>query len=35
VKNFIDLAKGRKAWKDQKTNQTVKRPCIPGLLSTA
>src|SRR5262245_48942904 len=26
VKNFIDLAKGRKSWKDQKTGQMVRRP---------
>jgi cyclophilin family peptidyl-prolyl cis-trans isomerase len=30
VKNFIDLAKGRKSWKDQKTGQMVRRPLYPG-----
>ena len=30
VKNFIDLAKGRKAWTDQKTGQKVTRPLYPG-----
>jgi peptidyl-prolyl cis-trans isomerase A (cyclophilin A) len=30
VKNFIDLARGRKQWKDQKTGQMVRRPLYPG-----
>jgi peptidyl-prolyl cis-trans isomerase A (cyclophilin A) len=30
VKNFIDLAKGRKSWKDQATGQMVRRPLYPG-----
>jgi peptidyl-prolyl cis-trans isomerase A (cyclophilin A) len=29
VKNFIDLSRGRKAWRDQ-TGQMVKRPLYPG-----
>jgi peptidyl-prolyl cis-trans isomerase A (cyclophilin A) len=30
VKNFIDLTRGRKSWKDQKTGQMVRRPLYPG-----
>jgi len=30
VKNFIDLQKGRKAWKDPKTGQMVRRPLYSG-----
>jgi peptidyl-prolyl cis-trans isomerase A (cyclophilin A) len=30
VKNFIDLSKGRKSWKDPKTGQMVRRPLYPG-----
>jgi peptidyl-prolyl cis-trans isomerase A (cyclophilin A) len=30
VKNFIDLAKGRKQWKDEKTGQMVRRPLYTG-----
>lgn len=31
VKNFIDLAKGRKSWKDQKAGgASVRRPLYPG-----
>ncbi len=31
VKNFIDLQKGRKSWRDQKTGQMVRRPLYTGL----
>jgi peptidyl-prolyl cis-trans isomerase A (cyclophilin A) len=31
VKNFMDLAMGRKAWTDPKTNKRVKRPLYNGL----
>src|SRR5262249_43357737 len=31
VKNFIDLARGRKSWKDSKTGQMVRRPLYPGV----
>jgi peptidyl-prolyl cis-trans isomerase A (cyclophilin A) len=31
VKNFVDLALGRKEWKDPKTGQRVKRPLYNGL----
>lgn len=31
VKNFTDLALGRKEWTDPKTQQRVKRPLYPGL----
>lgn len=30
VKNFIDLQKGRKSWKDPKTGQMVRRPLYSG-----
>jgi peptidyl-prolyl cis-trans isomerase A (cyclophilin A) len=30
VKNFIDLQKGRKPWKDPKTGQTLRRPLYTG-----
>jgi peptidyl-prolyl cis-trans isomerase A (cyclophilin A) len=30
TRNFIDLTLGRKAWKDPKTGQTVRRPLLPG-----
>ncbi len=30
VKNFIDLQKGRKAWRDQKTGAMVRRPLFTG-----
>jgi len=30
VKNFVDLAKGRKLWTDPKTGQKVRRPLYPG-----
>jgi peptidyl-prolyl cis-trans isomerase A (cyclophilin A) len=30
VKNFIDLQRGRKAWKDQKTGEMVRRPLYSG-----
>lgn len=30
VKNFIDLEKGRKAWRDPKTGQMVRRPLYDG-----
>ena len=32
VKNFADLAMGRQAWTDPKTNQRVKRPLYNGLI---
>jgi cyclophilin family peptidyl-prolyl cis-trans isomerase len=32
VKNFIDLEKGRKAWKDQKTGEMVRRPLYSGTI---
>jgi peptidyl-prolyl cis-trans isomerase A (cyclophilin A) len=32
VKNFIDLAKGRKSWKDQKTGAMVRRPLYAGTI---
>ena len=31
VKNFVDLAQGRKAWTDPKTGQRVRRPLFNGL----
>jgi cyclophilin family peptidyl-prolyl cis-trans isomerase len=31
VKNFVDLALGRKAWKDPNTGQMVRRPLYNGL----
>jgi peptidyl-prolyl cis-trans isomerase A (cyclophilin A) len=31
VKNFVDLATGRKEWTDPKTNQRTKRPLFNGL----
>ncbi|MBM3784516.1 MAG: peptidylprolyl isomerase [Acidobacteria bacterium] len=31
VQNFIDLAQGRKAWTDPKTNARVRRPLYTGL----
>jgi cyclophilin family peptidyl-prolyl cis-trans isomerase len=30
VKNFIDLQRGRKAWRDQKTGAMVRRPLYSG-----
>jgi peptidyl-prolyl cis-trans isomerase A (cyclophilin A) len=30
VKNFIDLQRGRKAWRDQKTGAMVRRPLYTG-----
>jgi cyclophilin family peptidyl-prolyl cis-trans isomerase len=32
VKNFVDLARGTKAWKDPKTGQMVKRPLYAGTI---
>ena len=32
VQNFVDLARGTKAWKDPKTHQMVKRSLYPNLL---
>jgi peptidyl-prolyl cis-trans isomerase A (cyclophilin A) len=32
VKNFMDLALGRKEWTDPKTGQRVKRPLYPGTI---
>jgi cyclophilin family peptidyl-prolyl cis-trans isomerase len=32
VKNFVDLATGKKAWTDPKTGQEVKRPLYNGLI---
>lgn len=32
VQNFVDLARGTKAWKDPKTGQMVKRPLYPGTI---
>ncbi|MGE5568509.1 MAG: peptidylprolyl isomerase [Rhodospirillales bacterium] len=32
VKNFIDLQRGRKAWRDQKTGEMVRRPFYTGLI---
>jgi peptidyl-prolyl cis-trans isomerase A (cyclophilin A) len=32
VKNFMDLALGRKEWTDPKTSQRVKRPLYPGTI---
>ena len=32
VKNFMDLALGRKAWKDPRTGQTVKKPLYSGTI---
>ncbi len=32
VKNFIDLARGSKAWKDPKTGAMVKRPLYAGTI---
>ncbi|HOL71892.1 MAG TPA: peptidylprolyl isomerase [Bryobacteraceae bacterium] len=32
VKNFIDLQRGRKAWRDQKTGAMVRRPFYTGLI---
>jgi cyclophilin family peptidyl-prolyl cis-trans isomerase len=32
VKNFVDLARGTKAWKDPKTKQMVRRPLYPGTI---
>ncbi len=32
VKNFVDLAMGRKEWTDPKTGQRVKRPLYNGLI---
>src|SRR5262245_9697324 len=32
VQNFVDLARGVKAWKDPKTGQMVKRPLYPGTI---
>jgi cyclophilin family peptidyl-prolyl cis-trans isomerase len=31
VKNFVDLAQGRKAWRDPKTGQMVRRPLYNGV----
>jgi peptidyl-prolyl cis-trans isomerase A (cyclophilin A) len=31
VRNFVDLAQGRKAWTDPKTGQRVRRPLYAGL----
>ncbi len=31
VKNFVELAQGRKAWFDEKTNGMVRRPLYPGV----
>ena len=30
VKNFVDLARGTRSWKDPKTGQMVRRPLYPG-----
>lgn len=30
VKNFVDLARGNKSWKDPKTGMMVRRPLYPG-----
>jgi cyclophilin family peptidyl-prolyl cis-trans isomerase len=32
VQNFVDLARGTKAWKDPKTRTMVKRPLYPGTI---
>lgn len=32
VQNFVDLARGTRAWKDPKTRQMVKRPLYPGTI---
>lgn len=32
VRNFIDLQRGRKAWRDQKTGAMVRRPFYTGLI---
>jgi cyclophilin family peptidyl-prolyl cis-trans isomerase len=32
VQNFVDLARGTRAWKDPKTGQMVKRPLYPGTI---
>ena len=32
VQNFVDLARGTKAWKDPKTRQMVKRPLYPNTI---
>ena len=32
VQNFVDLARGTKAWKDPKTGTMVKRPLFPGTI---
>lgn len=32
VKNFVDLAQGRKAWRDPKTGQMVRRPLYNGVI---
>jgi peptidyl-prolyl cis-trans isomerase A (cyclophilin A) len=32
VKNFMDLALGRKAWTDPKTHQRTRRPLYPGTI---
>jgi peptidyl-prolyl cis-trans isomerase A (cyclophilin A) len=32
VKNFVDLALGRKAWKDPNTGQMVRKPLFNGLM---
>jgi cyclophilin family peptidyl-prolyl cis-trans isomerase len=32
VQNFVDLARGTKAWKDPKTHTMVKRPLYPGTI---
>src|SRR5437762_1345496 len=32
VQNFVDLARGTKAWKDPKTGAMVKRPLYPGTI---
>lgn len=31
VKNFVELAQGRKSWFDEKTNGMVRRPLYPGI----
>src|ERR1035437_6558171 len=32
VKNFVDLALGRKLWTDPKTHQKTRRPLYPGTI---
>jgi len=31
VKNFVELAQGRKSWFDEKVNRMVRRPLYPGI----